>query len=101
MITKLLSMSAGCLLGVIAVGCCNNSAKPAEPAKLPSKNETVTTTQPVATAIPVNMNCMVEKDDKANPAITYDYQGKTYAFCCKDCLAEFKKDPQKYLASAK
>jgi YHS domain-containing protein len=26
--------------------------------------------------------------------ITYEYKGKTYRFCCPDCAAEFKKDPQ-------
>lgn len=24
--------------------------------------------------------------------------GKTYYFCCNDCVADFNKDPQKYLA---
>lgn len=27
----------------------------------------------------------------------YEYQGKTYYFCCGGCDAEFAKDPQKFL----
>ena len=27
----------------------------------------------------------------------YDYQGKTYYFCCQDCPTEFAKNPQKYV----
>ena len=26
-----------------------------------------------------------------------EYQGKTYAFCCEDCIKAFKKNPEKYL----
>lgn len=28
---------------------------------------------------------------------TYEYEGKIYNFCCAGCIAEFKKDPQKYM----
>ncbi|MBU3912421.1 MAG: YHS domain-containing protein [Candidatus Omnitrophica bacterium] len=27
----------------------------------------------------------------------YEYEGKTYNFCCAGCIDEFKKDPQKYI----
>ncbi|GIV06682.1 MAG: hypothetical protein KatS3mg016_2257 [Fimbriimonadales bacterium] len=37
-------------------------------------------------------------DTKNAPKLTY--QGKTYYFSCKDCLAEFKKNPQKYIQQA-
>jgi len=29
--------------------------------------------------------------------IAYDYKGKTYYFCCADCVAKFRKDPEKYI----
>ena len=29
--------------------------------------------------------------------VTYEYEGKTYNFCCAFCVDEFKRDPQKYL----
>lgn len=27
-----------------------------------------------------------------------EHEGKTYYFCCEDCVADFQKDPAKYLA---
>ena len=60
------------------------------PAKKPA---TQPTTQP---SKPVNKNCAVEQDHEADPKVTYSWNGKTYAFCCKDCIDEFKKNPEKY-----
>lgn len=31
---------------------------------------------------------------------TYEYEGKTYNFCCPMCIDEFKKDPKKYIKKA-
>ena len=56
------------------------------------------TTQPAAK--PVNTKCPVS-GDPVDPAITVVQDGKTVAFCCKDCIAEFKKDPAKYMANLK
>jgi len=27
-----------------------------------------------------------------------EFEGKTYFFCCDDCVADFQKDPAKYVA---
>jgi YHS domain-containing protein len=27
-----------------------------------------------------------------------EFEGKTYFFCCNDCVADFQKDPAKYIA---
>jgi cytochrome c oxidase subunit 2 len=32
---------------------------------------------------------------------SYAYEGKTYYFCCSQCIEEFKKDPQKYISKIK
>lgn len=37
-----------------------------------------------------------EKIGEKNKA-TYAYKGKIYNFCCSDCIAEFKAEPQKYI----
>ena len=29
--------------------------------------------------------------------VTYEYEGKIYTYCCAMCIAEFEKDPQKYI----
>ena len=39
--------------------------------------------------------CPVMKMD-AKKEINYTYKGKKYYFCCKDCLAKFKANPEKY-----
>ena len=53
------------------------------------------TTQP---SKPVNKFCAVEgKDHEVDPKVTVNYKGKTVGFCCKDCIEEFNKDPEKYV----
>jgi hypothetical protein len=42
-----------------------------------------------------NTKCIVSRDDVGTT--TVEYQGKLYHLCCTDCLADFKKDPAKYV----
>ena len=37
--------------------------------------------------------------DRIDPKsdITYEYNSKTYHFCCPMCVPEFKKNPEKYI----
>jgi YHS domain-containing protein len=42
-----------------------------------------------------NTKCIVSADDVGTT--TVEYQGKLYHLCCADCLADFKKDPAKYV----
>lgn len=35
--------------------------------------------------------------DAVNPKISYVHQGKRYGFCCKMCIRDFKKNPEKFL----
>jgi YHS domain-containing protein len=51
-------------------------------------------TQP--TPQPVNQFCPMNPEDKADPNVTYNWNGKTVAFCCSHCIDEFKKDPEKH-----
>jgi YHS domain-containing protein len=50
---------------------------------------------------PVNQNCAVMNDEKADPEVTTVHEGRTIAFCCKECIATFEKDPEKYLKTMK
>ena len=52
---------------------------------------------PAKPAVTLNDICPV-KGDKADPSITFVYEGRTIAFCCKKCCAAFQKDPKAYLA---
>jgi YHS domain-containing protein len=59
------------------------------------------TTKPVDKT-PINKFCAVEgKDHDVDPKVTTVYQGKTIGFCCRDCVEEFEKDPEKYMKGLK
>jgi YHS domain-containing protein len=51
----------------------------------PKTEETIT--------CPVSGKVITKSEAKA----TYEYQGKTYYFCCEGCKEKFVKDPEKYL----
>jgi YHS domain-containing protein len=67
----------------------------------PSKTGTVKT-EP-AKAAPVKpytlTNCIItgEKLGEMGSPFVFNYQGREIKLCCKACLKEFNKDPQKYL----
>ena len=48
------------------------------------------------TTCPVSGDTFVVAAD--SPSLVY--QGKTYYFCCDDCVGDFKKAPQHYLGQA-
>jgi len=45
-----------------------------------------------------NKICPVSKQpvDEMGEPVQYEYKGKIYNFCCKMCLKDFKKDPEKF-----
>jgi YHS domain-containing protein len=92
-----------CTIGLFAaamVGCTSNA--PRHQAVEPSQAMQPAAAQLGASAKPVNQFCPIQSDNPIDPAVaTYMYNGKTYGFCCEDCIGEFKKDPAKYAASAK
>lgn len=57
-------------------------------------------TQPAAGA-PVNKFCAVVPGDPIDPTVFIMHDNKKIAFCCADCIDEFKKDPAKYLKTMK
>ena len=51
---------------------------------------------------PINKFCAVEQENPIDAkGGTYLYKGKVIGFCCPDCVDEFKKDPEKYMATIK
>jgi YHS domain-containing protein len=53
-------------------------------------------------ATATNKVCPVSGDKVGSMGkpVYVEYQGKKIALCCKDCVADFKKDPAKYAALA-
>ena len=45
---------------------------------------------------PINAKCPIQGED-IDPDVTTNYKGKTVAFCCKDCIKDFNKEPEKYM----
>jgi len=46
-----------------------------------------------------NTICPLSKEEVGvmGNVVEYEYEGKIYNFCCKACLKDFKKDPDKYV----
>jgi YHS domain-containing protein len=77
----------------------------ADDAKPDAKTETKTeakaddkapATAPSTQAAIFNKTCPVGGDDVDPKVKTVTYKGKTIGFCCEECIADFKKDPDKY-----
>jgi len=44
--------------------------------------------------------CLVMPNELAKPHIKTEYQGKTYRFCCLECIPRFEAEPEYYLSRA-
>ncbi len=42
--------------------------------------------------------CVVSGEDLGDKPYVFTHNGQTVKLCCKDCLAKFDKDPDKYMA---
>ena len=83
-------------LPVQPMGCCDG-----RPATNTDPAPTTPPAAPSATLAADEATCPVRGEiHKKADMIAYDYQGKTYYFCCQDCVDKFKADPQKYLKPA-
>ena len=47
-------------------------------------------------AVEIDPVCGMEVDTTTS-LLSFEYEGRTYWFCSKGCLLEFKDDPEKYL----
>ncbi len=101
------SRTSSIVAGLIVAGCLSVSWYVARPAHGVA-GLTPTTQQAdqkaadkTADTTPVNKNCAVETDQPIDPNVTVVYNGKTYGFCCQDCVKKFNADPEKYAANAK
>ncbi len=53
------------------------------------------------TTQPMNKMCPVHTENAVDDRVTIQYEGKTIGFCCSDCVADFKKNPEKYTKGMK
>ena len=89
-------LSLAILAGVAAYVSAEDTTQPAsQPSSAPA------TTQAAANGA-INQFCAVEQENKIDPkGKTYTYNGKVIGFCCPDCIDDFKKNPEKYMAKLK
>jgi YHS domain-containing protein len=72
------------------------------PASQPSDPSSGPATTQSSAGETFNKFCAIEKENKVDPkGKTYTYNGKVIGFCCDDCIDEFKKNPEKYMATIK
>ncbi len=66
-------------------------------------NTPATVSSPTAAVRPYPLNKCIVSDEalEAGKAYTFVRNGQEIKLCCKDCLADFDKDPAKYLAKLK
>ena len=87
------------LVGVLAVAGCGNNT-PANTAQNTQSNSA----QPAPAtssefANPVLGMCPVMSEPVGDNPVVVEHAGKKYQLCCKDCVADFKADPEKYIVA--
>lgn len=85
----MLFISAGLSINSFAQEKSNDEKK--ETQSVEEKIDTVEDGKPFNTICPVSQ-------EEVDPEITYEYEGKTYAVCCNNCLKRLKSDPEKYIS---
>lgn len=58
-------------------------------------------TQPTTQKALANKFCPFQPEHPIDPKVTVEYKDKKIGFCCKDCIEEFKADPEKYMKGLK
>lgn len=87
-LTLSLVLAAGSLFAVVA-----GAGPKSNPEAVPSSQPT---TKPI-----FNKNCPITKEPIDPKGKTFVYKDKTIGFCCDSCVADFKKDPEKYMKDLK
>lgn len=85
------------LLFFVSVVSAQDKAVKGEKAPLAKKAKTEKVSGSESTAV-VNTVCPVSGEELEDNENTIKYEGKTYAVCCKKCLAKIEKDPEKYIS---
>src|SRR3954454_19061628 len=65
-------------------------------AAAPAAKDTPAKKKDDAKSKPINAKCPLTGED-IDPKVTTVQDGKVVAFCCESCIADFKKEPAKYM----
>ena len=89
---RLATLALVSLVALTVAACGGEPAKPATPAGGAT---------PAATADTYPLSVCVVSGEKLGgmgDVVSIQHEGREVRFCCKDCIAEFKKDPKPFLA---
>lgn len=56
------------------------------------------TTETAVTAAMEQTKCPILPNNPIDKNVFVEYKGKKVYFCCQDCVAEFNKNPEKYIS---
>ena len=79
---------------VLSVGCASTKSAEGTTATAAALKKPGEATLGDRTTCPVSGEVFTVATD--SPKV--EFEGKTYFFCCNDCVADFQKDPAKYVA---
>jgi YHS domain-containing protein len=80
----------------VLISTANDAAGPAAQPALAQDHASVD--RPQAAVAPAEQTTCPVRGDPIDKSVFTEYQGKKVYFCCKGCIAEFQKDPQKCIA---
>ncbi|MFA6186445.1 MAG: YHS domain-containing protein [Phycisphaerae bacterium] len=86
------------LVGIILLAGCKKQSSPIPtPANPVSQTQPAVPAAPTASAAVEQTTCPI-RGEAIDKNVFVEYQGKKVYFCCKACIAEFEKAPEKYLS---
>ena len=89
------------LVGVLLLGLpgCKKKSEPAPSPSTPAKTTGGTPATVTAVAAIAQTTCPVMDGNPIDKNVFTEYKGQKVYFCCQDCVAKFKAEPEKYAAN--
>jgi len=89
------------LVGLLLLGLpgCKKKSEPAPSPSTPAKTAGGTPATVTAVGAIAQTTCPVIDGNPIDKNVFTEYKGKKVYFCCQDCVAKFKAEPEKYAAN--
>jgi YHS domain-containing protein len=88
------------LVGLLLLGLpgCKKKSEPAPSPNMPGTTGSGAPVTVTAVATIAQTTCPVMDGNPIDKNVFTEYKGKKVYFCCPDCVAKFKAEPEKYAA---